>query len=459
MKNKTFAKFLVTLVVTVVALGYTFAAGNAPLLGLDLQGGVSVVLQPTEHASAEQLNQAVEIMRRRVDAIGVAEPEVAAQGDSIIVSLPGVDDPQRALELVGRTAELRFRPVLDIVEPGTPITPPEEASPDDTVVFPSEDNPDVLYELGPTAVRGDAVADANASLVGVNQWIIALELKGGDSGINAWNAIASECYNAAVGCPTRSIGIEIDGVVLSAPQVQVPEFKADEISISGNFTDREAKDLATVLRYGALPIQLEPQQTQTVSATLGKDALNAGIVAGLVGLALVTLYMVAYYRVLGAIAMFSLVISFSLLWAIISWFGANQGLALTLAGITGLIVSIGVSVDSNVVYFENLKEDVRDGRSIRSMVEKSFNSAFSTIVKADVTTLIGAALLYWLSVGPVRGFAFYLGLATFLDLVVSYFMMGPLVMMLGSSPKYSQKGWMFGMPKSFASSQLSAEVK
>lgn len=459
MKNKTFAKFLVTLVVTVVALGYTFAAGNAPLLGLDLQGGVSVVLQPTEHASAEQLNQAVEIMRRRVDAIGVAEPEVAAQGDSIIVSLPGVDDPQRALELVGRTAELRFRPVLDIVESGTPITPPEEASPDDTVVFPSEDNPDVLYELGPTAVRGDAVADANASLVGVNQWIIALELKGGDSGINAWNAIASECYNAAVGCPTRSIGIEIDGVVLSAPQVQVPEFKADEISISGNFTDREAKDLATVLRYGALPIQLEPQQTQTVSATLGKDALNAGIVAGLVGLALVMLYMVAYYRVLGAIAMFSLVISFSLLWAIISWFGANQGLALTLAGITGLIVSIGVSVDSNVVFFENLKEDVRDGRSIRSMVEKSFNSAFSTIVKADVTTLIGAALLYWLSVGPVRGFAFYLGLATFLDLVVSYFMMGPLVMMLGSSPKYSQKGWMFGMPKNFASSQLSAEVK
>lgn len=459
MKNKTFAKFLVTLVVTVVALGYTFAAGNAPLLGLDLQGGVSVVLQPTEHASAEQLNQAVEIMRRRVDAIGVAEPEVAAQGDSIIVSLPGVDDPQRALELVGRTAELRFRPVLDIVESGTPITPPEEASPDDTVVFPSEDNPDVLYELGPTAVRGDAVADANASLVGVNQWIIALELKGGDSGINAWNAIASECYNAGVGCPTRSIGIEIDGVVLSAPQVQVPEFKADEISISGNFTDREAKDLATVLRYGALPIQLEPQQTQTVSATLGKDALNAGIVAGLVGLALVMLYMVAYYRVLGAIAMFSLVISFSLLWAIISWFGANQGLALTLAGITGLIVSIGVSVDSNVVYFENLKEDVRDGRSIRSMVEKSFNSSFSTIVKADVTTLIGAALLYWLSVGPVRGFAFYLGLATFLDLVVSYFMMGPLVMMLGSSPKYSQKGWMFGMPKSFASSQLSAEVK
>lgn len=459
MRNKMFAKFLVTLVVTVVALGYTFVSGNAPLLGLDLQGGVSVVLQPTEEASGEQLNQAVDIMRRRVDAIGVAEPEVAAQGDSIIVSLPGVDDPQRALELVGRTAELRFRPVLNFVEPGTPITPAEEATPDATVIFPAEDNPEILYELGPTAVRGDAISDANAQLVGVSEWIIALELKGGEAGIDAWNAIAAECYGASVGCPTRSIGIEIDGVVLSAPQVQVPQFEADQISISGNFTDREAKDLATVLRYGALPIQLEPQQTQTVSATLGKDALNAGVVAGLVGLVLVMLYLVAYYRVLGAIAMFSLLISFSLLWSIISWFGTHQGLALTLAGITGLIVSIGVSVDSNVVYFENLKEDVRDGRSIRSMVERSFNSAFSTIVKADVTTLIGAALLYWLSVGPVRGFAFYLGLATFLDLVVSYTMMGPLVIMLGTSPRFSEKGWMFGMPKSFGTTTVAAEVK
>jgi preprotein translocase subunit SecD len=201
-----------------------------------------------------------------------------------------------------------------------------------------------------------------------------------------------------------------------------------------------------VLRFGALPVQLETLTTQTVSATLGRDALEAGIVAGIVGLAIVALYMIAYYRLLGLVAMISLSVSFGLLWSIVSWLGATQGLALTLAGVTGLIVAIGVSVDSNIVYFENVKEDVREGRPVRSSVERSFKSAFSTIVKADVTTLIGAGLLYWLTIGPVRGFAFYLGLATILDLIVSYFLMRPLVVWLGRVRRFQGRpGWL-GIP-------------
>jgi preprotein translocase subunit SecD len=450
---------VVTVLIAVGALFYTFVAGNEPLLGLDLKGGVSVVLQPTagQDYDQEDLDQAVDIMRRRVDALGVAEPEVAAQGDSIIVSLPGVDDPQRALELVGQTAALRFRPVLATDDPrlgGAPITDPvtdAEADDDDSVVV-LQGQPDpetdtvTTYQLGPMGAGGDAVTDAQPQVGNFGEWSVSLELKDGADGIDAWNAMATECFSRSETCPTGQIGIELDGTVMSAPTVQTPTFSADGISITGQFSEEEAKDLALVLRFGALPLELEAQQTRTVSATLGRDALDAGLVAGLVGLILVTLFMVAYYRLLGIVAMLSLMVSGALLWSIISWFGAQQGLALTLAGITGLIVSIGVSVDSNIVYFENLKEDVREGRPVRSAVERSFSTAFSTIVKADVTTLIGAGLLYWLSIGPVRGFAFYLGLATILDLVVSYFFMGPLVMVIGRRRSFQQDARPLGIP-------------
>jgi preprotein translocase subunit SecD len=420
---------------------------------------VSVVLQPTsgQDYTQDDLDEAVGIMRRRVDALGVAEPEVAAQGDSIIVSLPGVDDPQRALDLVGQTASLRFRPVLASDDPtlgGAPIedelTPPEEVTDDAEVVLegePDENGVITTYRLGPTGAGGDGVAGAQAQVGNIGDWNVALQMKDGAEGIDAWNAMATECFSRAPTCPTAQVAIELDGTVMSAPAVQTATFQPDDISITGQFGEAEAKDLATALRYGSLPLELEAQQTRTISATLGRDALVAGVVSGLVGLALVTVFMVAYYRLLGVTAIASLVVSFAMMWSIICWFGANQGLALTLAGITGLVVSIGVSVDSNVVYFENLKEDVREGRPVRSSVDRSFASAFSTIVKADVTTLIGAALLYWLSIGPVRGFAFYLGLATVLDIFASYFFMGPLVMLIGRSRRFQEDPRGLGIPR------------
>ena len=169
---------------------------------------------------------------------------------------------------------------------------------------------------------------------------------------------------------------------------------------------------------------------RTVSATLGEGTLRAGVVAGLVGLALVGLYMLLYYRLLGLVAVSSLAISGATLWSIIAWLGESQGLALTLAGATGIIVSIGVQVDSNIVYYERIKEEVRRGRAVRSAAEGSFRAAFSTIIWADLASLIGAGVLYQLTTGTVRGFALYLGIATLIDLAVSFFFMRPLVVLV-----------------------------
>ncbi len=157
--------------------------------------------------------------------------------------------------------------------------------------------------------------------------------------------------------------------------------------------------------------------------------------------------MIAFYRLLGVLAIIKLMLEAALLWSVISYLGVNNGLALTLAGITGLIVSIGVSVDSNVVYYEHIKEDIRNGRTIRSATDKSFISAWSTIVKADVSSLIGAGLLWWLTVGPVRGFAFYLGLSTLLDLIASYFFMRPAVKAATKSDLSTRRPRLFGLPE------------
>ncbi len=294
-------------------------------------------------------------------------------------------------------------------------------------------------------MKGDIISGAQAELQGVGQWVVGLKVKG--SRIDEFNKIAGECYNKAPNCPSGQLAIVLDSRVVSAPSINAPSFDPDRISISGSFTESEAKDLALVLRYGSLPVELEPQQTQSISASLGKDALDAGVTAGLIGLALVALYMVVYYRLLGVIAILSLGVSATLLWTIIAYLGANQGLALTLAGVTGIVVSIGVAVDSNVVFYEHLKEDVSRGRTLRSTIDTSFSSAFSTILKADIASLIGAAILYFLTVGSVKGFALYLGLSTVLDLVASYFFMRPLALILVRSKWLQDKPRWFAMPR------------
>ncbi len=564
MRRNGLFSLIFIVVLAVGGLAWTFAADNEPLLGLDLQGGVSVVLEPTEEVAEGTVDQAIEIIRQRVDGIGVAEPEITRQGDAIVVQLPGIADREQALELVGQTAELRFRPVLQQLPPGldgledledleedpagdpeatdgegedaeptegespsttaggdtsttidgdtsttidppdeqgyglapgelaaplqtdepatsappaddeptltppagqdpaelTPpapapaciedfqLTPIEDDDPDEQVTlgqFDDDGNETARFILGPAEATGEILSGASAQIQGVGTWVVGVEVRG--SRIGDFNTIAGACFNGAPTCPTRQLAIVLDGKVVSAPSINAPSFAADQISISGDFSESEAKDLALVLRYGSLPVELEPQQTQSVSASLGQDALDAGLIAGLIGLGLVTLYMIAYYRLLGLVAILSLLIAAALLWTTVAWLGSSQGLALTLAGVTGIILSVGVAVDSNVVFYEHLKEEVAGGRSLRAAVDGSFASAFSTIVKADVASLIGAAILYWLTVGPVRGFALFLGLATLLDLVASYFFMRPVTLMLVKSERFRNSSRLFGMPK------------
>lgn len=453
---------------SIAALVGTFVAGNEPLLGLDLQGGVSVRYRTTEPVDdPEQIDQAVEIIRNRVDGLGVAEPEIHAEGDGIVVSLPGVDDTQRALDLVGETAIMRFRPVLQDLAPGSTdrpasypddlplgadgFTPADAIEADSIIIVPA--NAELAapgrYVLGPTGMSGEGLNDAAGVFDGF-QWIVSVDLKGGEIGEESFRRLTQACFIGTAECPRSvsgpgRIAVDLDNEVISAPAVQNSDL-GNSFQISGSFDEASARELGLKLRFGALPVQLEPENQQIVSATIGQDALDAGVVAGIVGLALVALFIIGYYRILGVIAMISLLISGALLWSIISFLGANQGLALTLAGITGIIVSIGVSVDSNIVYFEHLKEDVRNGRTVRTSVNKAFPVAFSTIVKADVASLIGAVLLYALTVGAVRGFALYLGISTILDLVATYFFLGPAVEWVARQPRIAGSSFLMGIP-------------
>jgi preprotein translocase subunit SecD len=303
-----------------------------------------------------------------------------------------------------------------------------------------------VFKLGPTQLTGTAVETAQAGLDQSGQWTVNPVFRKGAKGIDLFNKVAAQCYNGDPTCPAVApnkgqLAIVLDSEVLSAPSINEPTFERDRIQISGDFTEAEAKSLAVALRFGSLPIELQPQQAETVSATLGKGALKAGIIAGLIGLLLVAAYLVLYYRILGLATVGALTISASLLWVIMS----NLSATVTLAGVVGIVVSIGISLDSSVVFFESIKEDVRNGASLRSSVEKSFSAAYSTIIKADMSSLIGAVVLYWLSIGPVRGFAFYLGVATLLDLVAAYFFLRPAVVLLARS-KQGQHPGRFGIP-------------
>lgn len=487
---------VVTFLVVIISLGATLAAGNEPVLGLDLQGGISVVLAPVGKFKAESLDVSVDIIRDRVDGLGVAEPEISRQGDNIVVDLPGVKDRNKARRVVGQTAELRFRPVLaelpalgatvsttttvPTTAPGDPTattTPPVDettttttaASTDGSegakaavascdpnqvvtllnagteipnttraddrrsacVVLPLRDGqggaPRLL--LGPTELTGNGVDSARSRFAQGQGYAVSVRFT--NKGATAFDALAAASFPKNP--PENQVAIVLDGVVQSAPAFQAASFSGD-VQITGSFTPEEASDLATIINYGALPVQLEELTVQNVSPTLGQDQLDAGIAAGLIGLLLVALYMVAYYRLLGLVVVVGLLMTGALVYALISYLGTAIGLTLTLAGVTGLIVSVGVTVDSYVVYFERLKDEVRTGRTVRSSVDRGFARSFRTIIAADLVSLIGALVLYFLAIGSVRGFAFFLGVSTILDLAVSYFFMHPLVSLMARRP-------------------------
>ncbi len=282
--------------------------------------------------------------------------------------------------------------------------------------------------------------DASAQII-QGGWGVTVGLRGGADGEDVWNAIARECFNGGTACPSRRLAIELDGEIISAPSVNVPEFNTS-VEISGSFTEDEARDLASVLKSGSLGVSMETVSVQNVSPTLGKDSLRAAIVSGIIGVALVLLLLVFYYRSLGLVVVAGISVSAALLYSIISLLSRTQGLALSLAGVAGVIVSVGVTVDSYVVFFERLKDEVRSGRTLRNSAQRGFTGAWRTILIADIVSLIGAFTLWWLTVGSVRNFAFFLGLSTLIDLVVSYYFTRPAVLLLARTDWMGRRGVM-----------------
>ena len=582
-KGKLVALLVTVLVVVGALWGTIFALKWSPQLGLDLQGGVSLTLLPAPgqgEIDTGVLDQTVAIIRQRIDALGVAEPEIARQGETVLVQLPGVTDEEEAIEVVGRTAQLQFRPVLNVLPPdvlpegaqdpnalpselqtllptdaattlptdaatdatGEPTdaateaatdaateaatdaateavtdaateeatdgptdeatdgptgeTPPRPTSteasrsrastdvslgatdpplppptgpalppspgatgqptgpplptgedvdcteatesvppPDDQIVLcvrafeertPENPEPQELPReqwskavLGPVAVSGDDVEDARAVVdqFGLN-WSVDLELS--DEGADSFEQITGELACAPSGSPQRQLAIVLDGIVESAPQmadtvVCNTGIAGGRASITTGGGESDAKQLALVLRTGALPIELEFATAQSVSPTLGRSSLTAGLLAGFIGLALVGLYMLFLYKGIGLATILELSVFGITVYGLIILLGNTIGFTLTLAGIAGVIISIGIAADSSIIYRERYRDELRLGRTIRTAADKAFQRAIKTNLTGNTVSFLAAAVLYFLAVGPVRGFAFTLGLSTLVD--------------------------------------------
>lgn len=298
------------------------------------------------------------------------------------------------------------------------------------------------YNLEPAFIQGTNVTGANAVLPqGGVGWVVSLDFdsEGARALAEASTRLTSlpECGIDGAN-PCNAFAIVLDGVVVSAPRFNEP-ILGGSAQIEGNFTAQEARDLANVLKYGALPVTLEPVDITTVSPTVGSDQLRAGIIAGLLGLTLVMIYLLAYYRALGMVAVLSLVVAGGILYLTFIVLSKTIGLTLSLAGVAGAIVAIGITADSFIVYFERIRDEIREGRSLRQACDTGWVRARHTLLAADFVSLLAAVVLYVLSVGSVRGFAFVLGLTTLIDVLVAFWFTHPLVVLIGRS-NWMQKG-------------------
>lgn len=514
-KRPLWTSLILIVVIAWGSLGAMVASGWDPKLGLDLQGGFSVVLAAPEGTDQAVLDQAVITMRSRIESLGaVQEPEISVQGDRrILVQLPGVEDRERALAAVGTTGQLTFRPVYDYqaISPafldGTlplpdSMTTTTTAAPDATTtttaasdgattttvagetttttaaaetttsttttttttqppVIPDGIDPDTgislvddpnqpvylpgddgrVYSLGPAFLTGADLTGAepgfgSIGLGGTGGWTVdpAFTSEGGAK----FEAATAELSQFPYGDPRRQMAIVLDGKVISAPSIAQDvaageSLPADTVIItigSAEDSQQQAEDLATVLRYGALPTTFERESEGSVSASLGSDSLRAGLIAGIAGLILVALALIVYYRVLGLIAVLGFTVFGSLLIGTIILLGQTQGTTLTLSGVTGIIVSVGITADSYIVFFERVKEENHRGRALKPAVDYGFKRAFHTIITADTVTLAGSALLWLLAIGPVKGFALTLGIATLVDVIVAYYFTRPFAQLL-----------------------------
>ncbi|MEL0236943.1 MAG: protein translocase subunit SecD [Aquiluna sp.] len=455
-------------------------ASFAPELALDLQGGTQMILTPSiaegQQASLEQLNQAVSIIRARIDGSGVGEAQVTIQGnENIVVSIPGTPDAN-TLQLIKASALLEFRPVITFGQ-STPLAegtepvdlnslsdelavqPVNASDPawvterllaefeqfDCTSQFRSPgqvDDPNrplvtcddfLLYKyiLGPVEVRGENITDAYAGTIttqtgaNTNTWAVNLEFD--PAGTVAFGYVTSRLFGLP--SPQNQFAITLDGLVITAPSTNAV-ITNGQAQITGNFTQESATTLADQLKYGALPIGFEVQSQENISATLGDESLRSGLIAGLIGLIFVVVYMTFQYRGLATVVLGSLIVAALLVYLFIAFLSWRQGYRLSLAGVAGLIVAIGITADSFIVYFERIRDELRDGRGLEIAVEAGWKRAFRTILVSDAVSFTAAVVLYLLTSSSVRGFAFTLGLTTLIDLLIVTLFTHPLVQLL-----------------------------
>jgi preprotein translocase subunit SecD len=482
-----------------------FVLGLKPLLGLDLEGGLSVVLEAPSGTDRGVMDRTVDRIRERVDALGVAEADISLAGSNLIqVQIPGLggqgtvtqqgnrfcvtstagkslgcfgtqaaaeakakqESVSRVLAIIGQTARLDQRQVQKVIttsdadyatqvfstgvikenDPFRKSPAFKEEPPQNGGVVTFEDTngngffdagTESKYVLGPVEVTGADLAKAQAQYLtstGNNTvsnpgWRVAFTLN--SAGTSKFAAVTQRLVSLSA--PTNELAIVLDNVVQSAPAV-VSAITNGSGEITGNFSESEAKNLAVVLNSGALPVELTRQQIVTVSPTLGKESLHEGLVAGIVGLVALMIYLAFYYRLLGIVTWVGMATWGTLALALVSVLGQTIGYALSLAGVAGLIVSLGITADSYIVFYERLKDEMRHGKSLRVAVQPAFKRAWRTIVTADAVTLGAAIILYLLAIGSVRGFALTLGLSTLLDMFVVYFFKRPAVFLISRSP-------------------------
>ncbi|MFF5790915.1 protein translocase subunit SecD [Paeniglutamicibacter sp. NPDC012692] len=459
----------------------------APKLALDLEGGTQMILAPRVQGGAaatqEQLDQAVEIIRDRVDGSGVSEAEITTQsGRNVVVSMPGVPDA-RTRQLIQASANMEFRPVIiagaytavpedqrtpaaDLPKPTeepknasdtnwiTPELftqfeaydcPAEEGKGADTVHDPAkpmiscEPGTGAKYILGPVEVPGANISDAYSEMARGQQGAVtgqwAVNLVFNEEGKKQF-ADVTQRLRPLPGSQNQ-FAIVLDGTVISAPTTNAV-IADGRAQITGNFTEESAKALADQLKFGALPISFEIQSEQQISATLGADQLKSGLIAGLIGLLLVGIYSIFQYRMLGFVTIVSLLVSGVLTYLALVLLGWSMNYRLSLAGVAGLIVAIGLIADSFIVYFERIRDELRDGRPLPSAVEMGWKRAKRTILAAKAVNILAAIVLYVVAVGNVKGFAFTLGLTAIIDIIVVYLFTHPVLQLIAKTKFFGE---------------------
>jgi SecD/SecF fusion protein len=402
-----------TLVVLLVVGAAIAAAVLEPVrLGLDLRGGTQVVLEArsTDEIAieGETVDRTLEVLRRRIDTLGVAEPTIQRSGDArIIIELPGVSDPEEAMAVIGRTAQLTFHPVEEVVPDAEPDLvagdePDARLAAGGVVLL---DDSGVPIRLGASELDGDAVGTAGIAVAmsGASRFDVTIEFRG--EGARAWQQLTAEAACAPPGDPQRRVAIVLDNEVISSPQV-APDVACGQgigggsTVITGDFTEDEARELSLLIRGGALPVPVEVIERSVIGPTLGATAIEASVTAALIGVLLTLLFMVAAYRLFGLVAGLGLAVYALLAYAALAVIGAT----LTLPGIAGFVLAVGMAVDANVLIFERAKEEFAGGHKPRGATGAGFQRAFSAVVDSNVTTLIAAVLLIFFASGAVRGF-------------------------------------------------------